>query len=231
MKTKNLAVGALAALLATALWYNFLLKPTRSQASKVKADTAQERVKLQPLQAQLDQANADAAHAGTFKAQLASLQQAIPDSPAQAAFTRAADAIAAASNVSWQSVTHAPPTPGLTTETINVGVQIKGTYEQVMDYLARLSQLKRLLIVDSVQFSAAGTTGAGAGAATTGAGASTGPFSGANSLTVTIAGRLFEIPPPVVATGGTTTGGTTTAPATGGTPTVTPGSTSTLNNS
>ena len=233
MKAKNLAVGALAALLVTALWYNFLLKPTKSQASKVRADTAQEKIKLQPLQAQLDQANADAAHAGEFKAQLASLQQAIPDNPAQAAFTRAADDIAAASNVSWQSVTHGPPTPGLTTETITVGIQVKGTYEQVIDYVTRLAKLKRLLIIDSVQFSSAGTTGAGPGDPGAGAGASTGPFSGASQLTLTISGRLFEIPPPVsdTTTGGTTTAGSTTAPATGGNPTATSGSTSTLNNS
>ena len=74
MKTKNLAVSILAAVLITALWYSFLLKPIRSQASKVKADTADERSKLEPLQAQLSKAQRDAAHAASFKAELQSLQ-------------------------------------------------------------------------------------------------------------------------------------------------------------
>ena len=111
MKTKNLAVGALAALLTLALWWNFLLKPSRSEASKVKAETAVARTELQPLQAQLAQAQADQAHAEAFKAQLASLKNAVPDSPALAAFIRNANGIADASNVSWQSVTHGPPAP------------------------------------------------------------------------------------------------------------------------
>src|SRR5207249_4978185 len=80
---------------------------------KVKEETATQEAKLAPLQAQLAQARRDAAHAAQFKAQLESLQQAMPASPALAAFIRDANAIASASGVSWQSVTHAPPTPGV----------------------------------------------------------------------------------------------------------------------
>ena len=205
MKTKNLSVGILVAVLTLALWYNFLLKPMRSQTSKVKADTAAQKQKLVPLQAQLDQANIDSAHAATFKAQLASLQAAVPNSPALAAFIRDANAIASASKVTWQSVTHAAPTGVGSPAAITVGIQIQGTYEQVMDYLGRLGVLKRLVVVDTVQFSAAAGTGGGAGGAATGAGASTGPFSGASELTVTISGRMFLILPPVANTAVTAT--------------------------
>ncbi len=75
MKTKNLAVAALVGLLVLALGYNFLVKPSNAQAKKVKAETATERTKLQPLQAQLAQANIDSAHAGTFKAHLGDAQE------------------------------------------------------------------------------------------------------------------------------------------------------------
>src|SRR5579863_9250125 len=112
MKTKHLGVRILAALLTTALWYVFLYKPMRAQQSKVKADTVTERAKLQPLRAQLAQAQTDASHAAAFKAELQSLQLAMPDSPALAAFIRDANNIAAASNASWQSVTHATPVLG-----------------------------------------------------------------------------------------------------------------------
>jgi Tfp pilus assembly protein PilO len=206
MKTKNLAVGALAALLVAALWWNFLLKPSRSEASKVKADTATERAKLPPLEAQVSQARLAQAHAATFKAQLTSLQNAVPDSPALAPFLRAANAIADASRVSWQQVTHGPPAPDVSTgvSAIPVSIQVKGTYEQVMDYLSRLKSLKRMVVVDTVQFSSAGgDTSSG------GAGASTGPFSGASQLSVTITGRMFETPPATAADGSTLLGSAT----------------------
>ena len=88
MKTKNTAVGVLAAVLVVALWWTMLLKPERSKAAKVRADTDIEQSKLQPLQAQLAKAQRDAAHAATFKAELESLQTAMPNSPALAASSR-----------------------------------------------------------------------------------------------------------------------------------------------
>jgi type IV pilus assembly protein PilO len=218
MKTKNLAVGILAAVLVTALWYTFVLKPIRAQTSKVKADTATERGKLQPLQAQLTQAQRDASHEAAFKAELQSLQLAMPDSPALAAFIRDANGIAAASGVTWQSVTHAAPTLGTDdVMSIAVGISVKGTYPQVMDYFGRLAQLQRLVVVDSVTFNPASDTTAAAGS-TTGSGSgssaseSTGPFSGADQITATIAGRMFESGDAVTTTGGTATStGTPTA--------------------
>jgi len=197
MKTKNLAVGGLIAVLTLALWYNFLLKPSRSEASKVKAETATEKAKLPPLEAQLAQANNDAAHASTFKARLAALKHAVPETPELANFLRDANGIAVASGIQWQSVTHAPPTPGEAgTASIAVGIQIKGTYEQVVDYLTRISSLRRLLVLDNVQFTATAATAAPGATpgATPGAGESTGPFSGGPVLSVTIAARMFDTP-------------------------------------
>lgn len=239
MKTKNIAVGALAVVLTLALWWNFLLKPTRSEASKVKADTDIERAKLQPLQAQLDQANADAAHAATFRTQLAALQTAVPTSPALADWIRDANAIAENSDVAWQSVTHGAPTIGATgVWSISVGIQLQGTYEQVVEYITELAKVSRLVVVDGVTLTTSSNTGAGAGAAVD-VGARTGPFSGGSLLAATISARMFETPPMVTdpvtgiqtpavsapAAGGST-GGTS-----GGTTSGSPGTSSSLQNS
>ena len=229
MKTKNLAVGILAAVLTTALWYSFLLKPINAQVSKAKAETETEKSKLEPLQARLSKAQRDAAHEAAFKAQLQSLRLAMPDSPALSAFIRDANGIASDSGVAWQSVTHANPVAGADgVMSIAVGITIKGTYPQVMDYLGRIAELQRLVVVDNVQFTAAASTGANGQVST---GGSTGPFSGASSLTATIAARMFETPG-VVSTGAAALGGGTssTASSSGGTST-SPGGTSTLNNS
>ncbi len=238
MKTKNLAVGILAAVLTTALWYTMLLKPISSQVSKVKADTTSERAKLEPLQAQLSKAQRDAAHAASFKTELQSLQSAMPDSPALAAFIRDGNGIAAAAGVTWQSTSHATPVVGTAgVSSITLGITVKGTYPQVMDYLGRLAGLQRLVVVDSVQLNAAasaGTGGGGAGALggsnSGSSGGSTGPFSGATSLTATIGARMFETPGAATAIGGA--GATSTASAaTGSTPATPASGTSTLNNS
>ena len=117
----------------------------------------------------------------------------MPDSPALAAFIRNANDIAQASGVSWQSVTHGPPTVGLDGATsITLGIQVKGTYAQVQDYQTRLAALQRLVVVDGVQLSTAAATGASTGADTTGE--TTGPFSGGTELSAVISARMFEAP-------------------------------------
>ena len=70
MKTKNLAVSIIVAVLVVALWWTMLLKPTRAKVAKAKSDTTAQEAKLAPLQQQLSQAQRDAAHAAEFKAQL-----------------------------------------------------------------------------------------------------------------------------------------------------------------
>ncbi len=191
MKTKNLMVSILAGVLVLALWYTMLLKPTRSKAAKVKADAQAQEQKLAPLQSELARARADAANAAQIKAQLASLQQAMPDTPALAAFIRDANTVASASGVAWQSVSHATPTPGVGgVESITVGIQVKGTYGQVLDYVGRLATMKRLLVVDSVQLATAASGGASGDTSSL----STGPFSGGDQLAATISARMFSTP-------------------------------------
>src|SRR5215470_7452392 len=106
MKTKNLAVSILVAVLVLALWWTMLLKPTRAKVAKVKTETETQQQKLAPLEAQVAKARSDAANAAEIKAQLTSLQEAMPDNPALAAFIRDANGIAADAGVTWQSVTH-----------------------------------------------------------------------------------------------------------------------------
>jgi Tfp pilus assembly protein PilO len=234
MKSKNTMVGILAGVLVVALWYTMLLKPTRAKASKVHEETATAQSKLDPLQSQLHIAQEAAAHASTLKADLASLQLAMPDSPALAEFIRDANQISDDTGVSWQSVTHGPPTIGNDGVTsITLGIQVKGTYAQVMDYLAKLGALQRLVVVDGVQFSTAATTGAASGGGGSSAGQTTGPFSGASQLAAVISARMFEAPT-AAAPGTDTAGSSATAPATGsGTPATatSSGNTGSLNNS
>jgi Tfp pilus assembly protein PilO len=212
MKTKNLAMGIILGVLVLALWWTMLLKPTRAKVAKAKTDAQAQEAKLAPLQTQLAQARRDASHAAEFKAQLQSLQLALPNTPALSAFIRDANGIASASGVQWQSVTHAPPAPGVSgVMSITVAMQVQGTYGQILDYLGRLASMKRLLVVDNLQLSpvtsapGAATAGSGnANAAANAANASTGPFSGGDKLTATISARMFATPAAAAAAAGTT---------------------------
>lgn len=228
MKTKNTMVGVLAGVLVLALWWTVLLKPTRAKASKVRSDTAVEQQKLDPLQTQLVKAQHDAAHAAEFKAELDSLQKAMPGSPALATFIRDANAIASATGVSWESVTHGQPTLGVGgVISISLGIQVKGTYEQVVEYLTRLAALQRLVVVDGVQLSTAASTGATTGSSAS-SGGSTGPFSGGSQLSATITARMFVSPG---ATSSTSDGSGTSTVSTGASTATPVAQTGTLNNS
>ena len=214
MKTKNLMVSVLAGVLVVALWWTMLLKPTRAKVAKAKTDTQTQEDKLAPLQRQLAQARQDASHAAEFKSQLESLQHALPDTPALSAFIRDANGIASAAGVQWQSVTHATPAPGGPggVLSITVGMQVQGTYGQIVDYLGRLASMKRLMVVDNLQLSPS-TSAAGAASANASANgganpanASTGPFSGGDQLTATISARMFATPSAAAAAAAGTTG-------------------------
>jgi Tfp pilus assembly protein PilO len=216
MKTKNMAVSIIVAVLVVALWWTMLLKPTRAKVAKAKSDTTAQEAKLAPLQQQLSQAQRDAAHAAEFKAQLESLQLALPNSPALAAFIRNANGVASAAGVKWQSVTHATPTPGLGgVQSISVSLQVEGTYGHLIDYLGRLAAMKRLFVVDNLQLAASSSSSSSSSTSTAGGDASaqsTGPFSGGDQLTATIAGRMFALPDASSAAAMGQTG-TPTAPA------------------
>jgi len=210
MKTKNLMVSVLVGVLVVAVWWTMLLKPTRAKVAKAKTDTQAQEDKLAPLQRQLAQARQDASHAAELKTQLESLQHALPDAPALSAFIRDANGIASASGVQWQSVTHATPAPGGPggVLSITVGMQVQGTYGQIVDYLSRLASMKRLMVVDNLQLSPSTSTAGAANANANGganpANASTGPFSGGDQLTATISARMFATPAAAAAAAGTT---------------------------
>ena len=97
MKTKNLAVGILAGVLVVALWYTLLLKPTRGQGDEGQGrDAGRAGRSCSRCRRSSRRRSATRRNAAEFKAQLASLQQAMPDTPALAAFIRDANGIAAA---------------------------------------------------------------------------------------------------------------------------------------
>ncbi len=213
VKTKNMIVGALVVLLVSMLWYRVVYSPMESKASKAKTAAHD---------ADTSAANLRQALAGTSsnskknKAQDVSTQKmlaGIPLERAQASFLRSLDALRVSSGALWQSVTPSAPTVSGTVTSMTVAITAAGTEDQVARYVAGLSALKRVFVLDNLTITKGGSTSA-AGTVTTGhAGA---VFFG-DVMQLQISGRIFSQPAaPAAATTGTgSPSGSSTTPTTG----------------
>ena len=195
MKSRNLLVGGVVAVLVIALWFMFLYKPTSAETSKVHKQVKEAERETLGLQAKLAQVS-DKARNEQTKKELAVLHAAVPANPALASFIRQANQIAAQSGVNWMSVTPTEPTRATGDSAVAIGIQVKGGYAQVLDYLQRLQDLSRLVIVDNVNISGAteseGGGGSGGGVFTTETGTDTG-------LNMQITARMFVATPTATA--------------------------------
>ncbi len=202
VKQKNLAVGALAAVLVLVLWYMMLYSPMKHAASKARSDAKDTQTQIDTLEAQVRKAGG-APGSQSAKQRLAELQTMIPATPRLADFLRTLDSIRTSSGVTFQSVSPSPSaTATTTTSTITVSITISGQYAQVVDYLRGLATMPRLFVVDNVAFAAGNAAGTGS--------ANGGPvgtvFAGvgaAPSVQLQITGRMFTAAPTVPASGTT----------------------------
>jgi Tfp pilus assembly protein PilO len=213
MKSRNLAVGGVVAVLVIALWFMFVLKPMRSDTSKAHKEVVEAERQTLGLQARLAQVS-DKARNEQTKAELATLHAAVPATPQLSTFIRGANAIAAASGVSWQSVTPGEISRATGGTTISLGIQVKGGYAQVLDYMQRLQDLSRLVIVDNVNIGSA-TEGAAGAPGGSGGGVFASETGADVALNLQITGRMFIASP----TAPTATDPATGAPVAGAAPT------------
>jgi Tfp pilus assembly protein PilO len=191
VKTKNLAVIALAAVLVLTLWYRMMYSPLQSKASSANQAAEEAESRVNTLDRQIRQAKGQASDEKSKKAALDELSNAIPVTPQLAKFLRTTDSVRAASGVGFQSITPQAPTLVNGVETTNVGIIVEGEYGQVIDYINRLNEADRLVVIDSIGFSTAGAASAGAA----GGGPVGEVFAGvgaAPNLQVQLTARLFS---------------------------------------
>jgi Tfp pilus assembly protein PilO len=220
VKTKNVAVIALGVVLVLLLWYRMVYSSMSSQATKAKQSTHDAQLRVDALQRQLRQSTGDAAGQAK-KASADELQHAIPVTPGLSNFLRTTDKIRAASGVGFQSITPSAPTLVGSVQTINLGIVVQGEYRQVLTYLDALMKTRRLVIVDNVNVTGGGASGASAAPGGSIAGGPTGEvFAGvgaAPTLQVQLTARLFTQAPTGLAIGSSpgAAGSTTKSPAGG----------------
>jgi Tfp pilus assembly protein PilO len=211
------AVGAVVVIL---LWYFLLFAPASKDLDDTRDQVSSLQSQNQELENTIRQLKELSRNSVEQQAKLRTLRAAIPSTPDLGEFILQANEIASASGIDWLSIAPTPPaagTAGGPTSTIAISMQIQGQFSAVLDYLTRLEDLERLVVVDTVNLSAgSGAGGAGASGAT----GSAASVTGAPDLSVTITGRMFSDAAPAAAPG---SAGTPAAP--GGSTATTPGAT------
>lgn len=101
-------------------------------------------------------------------------------------FIRAANDLSVESGLDWISIAPTEPLPGPSgISEITMTIQLEGGYYQVLDYLNRMEDMSRLVVVDSIQVTAGGADGEGSTSGTTPS------ASGAPTLSVNLTARMF----------------------------------------
>jgi type IV pilus assembly protein PilO len=188
-----ITAGAVLALLV--LWFMLLWGPQggRLKDAEARVDAATTandalRIRLQRLEAAQERAT-------ELTADLADLRRAVPDDPALAQFILDANKAASDSGVDFLSISPAVPeqVDASLPATITLSINVTGSYFSVLDYLERLAELPRIVVIDDITMTPNDSDGGG-------------------GLGVSLTGRMFATSAPAFATPTTTTTTTTAAP-------------------
>ena len=230
---RGLLIGLIAGgVVLVLLWYLVLFAPTSSDLDDTRGQVAQAQSQRQQLEDEIRQLKELSRNAAQQQATLRTLRAAVPPTPDLASFILQANDIATAAGIDWLSIAPTPPTAsaaGGPAGTIALSMQVDGGFFEVLDYLNRLESMERLVLVDTIDVSAAGagtgaTSSGASGSSSTTGGSSSDSTGGAPDLSVTLAGRMFTsaAPTPVP---GSTPGATTPSTPGATTPSTTPGAT------
>lgn len=197
------------------LWYVFGFRSQSNKIDSARATEESARTSNQQLELRISQLKAARKSTPKLTATLERLRRAVPEDPNLAEFLLQANGIAEESGVDWLNVAPLPPavseTPTLPAK-IGLNITIEGGYFQVLDYLNRLAELPRIVVIDSLSL----TPGEA-------------EASGAPRMTAVLTGRMFSTKAGVAAAeaAGTVGAGSTTTtsvPATTTPVTTTPAS-------
>ncbi len=212
-------IGGVIAVLV--LWWVLIYSPKQSATSTARSDAAAAERRSLDLEATLARLKELNRNRPELEASLRTLNAAVPATPDLAVFILSANEIAALAGVDFLSISPSPPSVGLTPgspTTIALSIQVKGGFFAVVDYLNRLEDLERIVVVDGVNLA-----GQGSGASST----SNDPGADPSAISVTLTARMFTRANAAGVTGTTSntsttgvsgstgsTGSTTTAPST-----------------
>ncbi|MEI8336175.1 MAG: type 4a pilus biogenesis protein PilO [Actinomycetes bacterium] len=194
-------VGGTVAVLV--LWWVLIYSPKTSATSTARSEASSAERRSLDLEATVARLKELNRNRPELEASLRTLNAAVPATPDLAVFILSANEIAALSGVDFLSISPSPPSVGLAPgapTTIAISIQVKGGFFAVVDYLNRMEDLERIVVVDGVNL-------AGQGSGTSSA--SNDPGADPSAISVTLTARMFTRSSPAGATGATSNPETT----------------------
>lgn len=152
MNRRALIFGAIASILMLLLWYFMLWSPRQGEIEAAQARTEAAETQAATLEAEIQRLQVAQRDEPLKQARRAELQAAAPDDPALGQFILDVNAAAQASGIDFMTISQTPPAPSETggLSTITLSFSIAGGYFQVLDFMNRLTDLPRLVVIDSV---------------------------------------------------------------------------------
>lgn len=188
------------------VWWFAVLSPKRHATAEARSETAAAEARGRELEQTIVRLRDLDRNRPQIEADLRALNAAIPATPDLATFILSANEIAASAGVDFLSIAPSPPAAATTAggpTSIALAIQVTGDFFSVVDYLNRLEDLERIVVVDDITLAAGGGGAAGAAGATGATGAAADP----SALSVTLAARMFTRAMPAGMTGATGTSG------------------------
>lgn len=193
----TVGVAGVALLLA---WYLLLWSPKSADLDAARARRSSATSQVAQLQLRLDHLKDAQRRAPELRATADRLHSAVPDTADLAEFLLQTNDAATKAGVDFLSVSPAPTAASPAgPSAIQLSLNLKGGYRPTLDFMDRLLDLPRIVVLDSVSVSAGG------------------PAAGAPALDVVVTGRMFTTEAPAPATPAPTTPAATpaaTAPTT-----------------
>lgn len=161
MKRTQLMLVALAMSTAVVLWYFLLIGPQRNDHRVLGEQLAAAESQERELRSTVARLRRLAAEDRTRAAELERFTRLVPAAPDVAGFILAANDAAVRSRVDWISLSPAPPTAGPAggPSAIPVSIAVNANFFALLDYVRRLEDLGRLVVVDSIALESGGAAG------------------------------------------------------------------------
>ena len=153
---RQLIVAGVIAVVITALFFLFLLKPKLNDISTTRSDVATARAEQDTLNTQLAHLQDVKKNAPATMAKLAALSQYVPATPDLPGFIQQVQNAATSSGIDLQSIAPSPPaavTGSSGVETISVTLTCQAGYFRIEDFLSRLENLQRAVEVRAISLS------------------------------------------------------------------------------
>jgi Tfp pilus assembly protein PilO len=181
-------------------WF-LVVSPTRSSADQAREQAAAQETKNDQLKAQIADLQAKKKNLPQQQAIIAQVQQQIPSNPELPSLIRSISSMATSAGVDVHTLTPVNPVAsaaqqpanavgvnGQTLQTINVEMEVLGTYANVERFLNKMESLKRSLLVTGLTLNIASGSGTTGGSTVVAAQAGVSP-----SLAATISFRAFMV--------------------------------------